>query len=197
MPPASVTSETHGIRGRIHKGAFDVAVDAGDQDRALATLGAPIDAYEAGMRADLRDYYPGVNAVTLRLRRGTPADLDRVRELAPVVRFAVEAARAPGNDEERYWQTATRLELASAARDWAGARRELTTLLGVAGAKPWMRETTAKNLGIQREAFRDDQAASQELGQLIEKLLRAGSGRRAVTTAAPSGYQAPEPRKLG
>lgn len=170
MPPASVTSETYGIRGRIHKGAFDAAVDAGTADLALARLGAAIEAYEAGMRADLRDYYPGVNAVTLRLRRGTPEDLERVRELAPVVRFAVEAARAPRNDEERYWQTATRLELASAARDWPRARQELTSLLGVAGAKPWMHETTAKNLAIQREAFRDDAVASQALGELIDRL---------------------------
>ena len=170
MPPTSVTSETWGIRGRIHKGQFDSLTAAGDELHALGQLGAAIDAYESGMRADMRDYYPGVNAVTLRLRRGTLEDLDRARDLARVVRFAVDVAPAPRTDDERYWQNATLLELASASNDWDAAQAQLTKLLGLPGVLPWMRETTTKNLAIQRAAFRKDAVAVEKIDGFIAAL---------------------------
>lgn len=174
IPLAARTSETHAIRGRIYKGAFDAASDSGDGERAGEMLSAAIDAYEAGVRADMRDSLPGVNAVTLRLRRGSREDLGKVEELARVVRLAVETAPPPHNDEERYWQTATRLELASAARDWDRAKQELEALLAIPGTKGWMRETTAKNLRIQLGAFRDDGRASAELERYVTELTGPG-----------------------
>ena len=78
-------------------------------------------AYEQGFRTDLRDYYPGVNGVTLRLFRGTEDDYTTLKALMPVVRYSVASAPAPKNTEERYWQTATKLELAMADRDWKAA----------------------------------------------------------------------------
>ena len=170
VPPAARTSETHAIRGRIYKGAFDAASEAGDDERAGEMLSAAIDAYETGVRADVRDSFPGVNAVTMRLRRGSPDDLQQVQSLARVVQLAVDTAPPPHNDEERYWQTATRLELASAARDWDRARQELETLLAIPGVKEWMRETTAKNLRIQRGAFRGDSTAENALDHLVSSL---------------------------
>jgi tetratricopeptide (TPR) repeat protein len=169
MPPKSITSETYGIRGRIYKGWYDSEMTSGSKAKARGMLKRAVETYERGLRADARDYYPGVNTVTLRLMRGTREDLAAVARLAPVVRFAVECAPEPKNEQERYWQTATRLELAGAARDWEAADGHLEELLGldVAG---WMRQTTVKNLGIQCSAFKDDPEAVQRLGEIIGEL---------------------------
>lgn len=169
---AAVTSETYGIRGRIYKGWYDTALEAGAQDEAMAKLGEAIRNYEQGMIADMRDSYPGVNAVTLRLARGDPDDIQRLRAIVPVVRFASEAAPPASDPQERYWQTATRLELAGADRDWPDADRRATELLALE-AEDWMRETTIKNLNIQKRAFRDDTEAVDNLQSIITRLQPA------------------------
>ncbi len=170
IPEAGVTSETYGIRGRIFKSWHD-ALSAADQDdpRAEAMLQRAIDTYEQGLRADLRDYFPGVNAVTLRLLRGAGEDRVALQTLIPVVRFSVSAAPAPKNSEELYWQTATKLELATADRDWKAAHKHLIELLGIEVAG-WFRETTAANLARQQKAFKDDPGAVSELRKLAAAL---------------------------
>jgi hypothetical protein len=164
-----VTSETHGIRGRIYKGWHDALAAPGDQQdsgRADAMLEKAIETYEEGFRKNIRDYYPGVNAVTLRLLRGTKSDIESLRTLIPVVRYSVGVAPVPKNDEEMYWQTATKLELATANRDWKAATQYQSDLLGL-NAKKWMLETTAANLGRQRKALGRDGTAKKELGKIL------------------------------
>jgi hypothetical protein len=168
IPPESITSETFGIRGRIYKGWRD-ALAKTDKKRPAAMLQAAIEAYEQGFRKDLRDYYPGVNGVTLRLLRGSKQDREALRTLIPVVRFSVDAAPAPKNDQEKYWQAATKLELATAACDWAQARPRLKNLLEVP-AEPWMFETTIDNLKRQQKAFAKDQSAVDELQRISTAL---------------------------
>jgi tetratricopeptide (TPR) repeat protein len=170
IPEASVTSETYGIRGRIFKSWHDAfSADDKDDPRAEAMLQRAIDTYEQGLRADLRDYYPGVNAVTLRLLRGNDEDRAALETLIPVVRFSVSAAPAPKNSEERYWQTATKLELSTAGRDWKAAHQHLIELLGIDVAG-WFRETTAANLARQQKAFRDDATAASEIQKVAAAL---------------------------
>jgi hypothetical protein len=170
IPPERVTSETYGIRGRIYKGWHDaVSATYGSGDpRAEAMLQKAIETYEQGFRADLRDYYPGVNAITLRLLRGAEEDRATLRTLIPVVRYSVASAPKPKNNEEQYWQTATQLELATADRDWKAARQHLTDLLGIQ-TSGWLRETTVANLTRQQKAFAADEVAVQE----IEKIAAA------------------------
>jgi hypothetical protein len=43
----------------------------------------------------MRDYFPGVNAVTLRPLRSKPEDLKALELLVPVVRMAVKNAGGP------------------------------------------------------------------------------------------------------
>lgn len=162
IPKRGTTSETYGIRGRIYKGWYDTDLDRGQKLPAESRLKSAIEAYEQGFRTDPRDYYPGVNAVTLRLRRASEEDKARIKELVPVVRFAIECAPAPKDDMERYWQEATKLELATAARDWLAAKEHLLTLLSIP-AQRWMRETTARNLEIQLRAFEEDPDAVSHL----------------------------------
>lgn len=166
----SVTSETYGIRGRIYKAWHDALLSVPDkEEQAQAMLEQAINTYEQGFRADLRDYYLGVNAVTLRLLRGAPKDEDALRILIPVVRYSVASAPQPKNNEERYWQNATKLELATAAADWTEANDHLHTILGL-NVQPWMRETTAENLVRQQKAMRDNATASSQLQSFIEPL---------------------------
>jgi hypothetical protein len=170
IPAASVTSETYGIRGRIYKGWHDAIQAAAPGDaRAPAMLQRAIETYEEGFRVDLRDYYPGVNAVTLRLLRGTEEDAATLKSLTPVVRYSVSVAPAPKNNDERYWQTATKLELATADRDWAAASRHLTDLLGIEVAG-WLRDTTKENLKRQQRAFGSEPVASGEIGKIVAAL---------------------------
>jgi MAP3K TRAFs-binding domain len=165
IPPSGVTSETYGIRGRIYKGWHDATNGA----RAEAMLQAAIETYEKGLRADLRDYYPGVNAVTLRLLRGTDKDRAALRSLIPVARYSVSCAPTPKNDVERYWQTATKLELATADKDWKAAHEHHIALLEIQ-VEDWMHETTKENLGRQQAAFADDPTAVEEIRKIADDI---------------------------
>lgn len=179
IPERNITSETFGIRGRIFKDWHDAlraglaaSPDPAAAARADALLQTAIEAYEQGLRADLRDSYPGVNAVTLRLLRGLPEDRERLRTLVPVVRFAVDAAPAPKNTEERWWQTATRLELATADRDWDAARSHLQALRAlIPQVQSWMVDTTRGNLERQKQVFARQGEPAREMDEVIAGLV--------------------------
>jgi hypothetical protein len=168
----AVTSETYGIRGRIYKGWHDALTGSANQQdhaRADAMLQKAIETYEAGFRNNIRDYYPGVNAVTLRLLRGAKADVESLRTLIPVVRYSVAVAPVPKNNEEMYWQTATKLELATADRDWSAAVQYKKDLLGL-NVQRWMLETTVENLKRQQNAFGRDVTAKKQLDKITGEL---------------------------
>lgn len=169
LPLEQRTSETYGILGRIYKAASDAARVAGDEPAGRGHEAQAIDAYETGFRLDPRDYYPGVNAVTLRSARGTPEDRLAVEALLPVVRFAVDRAPPPSRDDEKYWQRATKLELACLAGDWSAARTHQDALVTIQ-VKPWMRETTIATLQRLRNARTGDAEAQHALAQIIEAL---------------------------
>jgi hypothetical protein len=118
----------------------------------------------------IRDTFPGVNAVTLRLLRGADEDREVLKTLMPMVRYSVASAPMAKNNDEKYWQTATKLELA-ADRDWKAAREYLTDLLGIQVAG-WVRETTIANLERQRRAFSADEKAVGEIGKIAGGALR-------------------------
>ena len=166
MDEGLVSAETWGIRGRIYKGQYDAEQAAGNEVKAAAMLYKAIESYENGVRADMRDYYPGVNAVTLRLLSAKREDMEALEQLVPVVRMAVDNAPPAASDDEKYWQAATKLELASAAQDWEAANTHLVTAMGIR-AYDWMHETTIKNLRIQQQAFNDDPPAIEAIESLI------------------------------
>jgi hypothetical protein len=144
------SAETSGILGGIYKRQFEEFVAAGDDRAAAASLDAGIAAYKAGLEADPRDAYPGINLLTLLLRRGAPGDQQTVAEVAPVVAFAVARRGAIGSGD--YWDVATVLELAVIQADWSTAERALGRI-ALLRTEPWMLETTAENLEILGEAL--------------------------------------------
>lgn len=171
IPPEYWTSETYSILGRIHKTGYEVAV-ARDPTLASLLLDQAITAYEDGFRDDPRDSYPGINAVTMHLVRGAPEDLKRAQDLALIVEFTVTRRPPPGRGMERYWHAATLLELATAQRNWDKAGERLDQLLEVT-CESWMRETTIKNMMLQKRAFGDDSRAHSRLDDVIDRLKAA------------------------
>lgn len=143
------SAESLGILGRCFKARWMDKEKAGDAGAADA-LAEAIGAYERGFNADPRDFYPGINLITLLVRRGEAADLDRVRQVAPVVSFAV--ARKGALRSSDYWTLATVLEIATVQGDEDVGRRALSGMLDTR-PDPWMLNTTADNLEILTEAL--------------------------------------------
>jgi hypothetical protein len=136
--------ETLGILGRCFKSRWQEKA-GGEDPGAADALDAAIDAYERGFAGDPRDYYPGINLLTLLVSRGHTEDLAKVTELRPVVAFAV--ARKGGLRAEDYWTRATVLELAVIAADEDTSRRALSAMLDT-DPDGWMMRTTADNLEL-------------------------------------------------
>jgi hypothetical protein len=136
--------ETLGLLGRCFKARWMDKLAAGDAG-APDALDQAIDAYRRGFDADPRDFYPGVNLVTLLVRRGGEADLEEVHRMAPVVSFA--AARKGGVTSRDYWTIATVLELSALQGDEQLGRRALSAMLDTL-PDGWMRRTTADNLDV-------------------------------------------------
>lgn len=155
--------ETNGILGRVYKDLWDEAEAEGATGKAEAALEAAIKEYEVGFDADPRDYYPGVNLLTLLRRRGGEEDLARVQELQPVVLFAT--ARRGGLASSDYWDVATVLELAIIGEDKDLAERALGKI-ELLGPQDWERETTARNLRLLAEKTED----SAWISELAERL---------------------------
>jgi len=164
------SSETLGILGRVYKDRYDAARKAGDAVRARGLLRQAIDAYRKGFEADWRDAYPGINAVTL-MEIAEPPDPARAR-LLPVVRYAVERRLAGARPD--YWDHATLLELAVLAGDETGAATALADALAAVRER-WEPETTARNLGLIREA-RERRGEAVAWAREVERELARAAG---------------------
>ncbi len=137
------SSETYGLLGRVYKDRWDQAQKAGDFIMAAALLEQAIDTYVKGFEADWRDFYPGVNAVTL-MELKEPPD-PRQEKILPLVTYAVEQKIARGNPD--YWDYATLLELAVLSNNQMEAAKVLgKTLISI--REPWEPQTTARNLRL-------------------------------------------------
>lgn len=155
--------ETLGILGRVYKDHYKELKGAGSI-MAVAALDEAIEAYTQGFEADPRDYYPGVNAVTLLVERG---DLKEAARLAPLVSFAV--ARRGGAASSDYWDLATVLELAVIGKDWPSAIRVLPKVLAAAKAE-WVVRTTRDNLLLVQQAYARATESAPELAEIIHYL---------------------------
>ena len=153
--------ETLGILGRIHKDRYKELKKSGSI-MAAAALEAAIDAYRKGFESDPRDYYPGVNAITLLVEQGDADSLAEADRLVPLVSFAV--ARRGGASSSDYWDVATVLELAAIGRDWKLAMRVLPKVLDL-GRYAWRIATTKNNLALLRTARA---AAGQDVAAVDE-----------------------------
>ncbi len=155
--------ETFGILGRIHKDRFKELKQKGSI-MAEAALDDAIDAYRKGFESDPRDYYPGVNAVTLLIQKGDEDSMKEAQRLAPMVSFGV--ARRGGASSSDYWDLATVLELSIISEDWKMAIRVLPKVLASAKAA-WMIQTTRDNMLLVKAAWERGGRATTELDGFI------------------------------
>jgi hypothetical protein len=169
-----VDPETLGILGRAHKDRYAEARAKGSI-MAAAALDDAIKAYSRGFDADPRDYYPGINAITLLVERGDAAALTEVERLAPPVAFAAD--RRGGVEAQDYWVLATTLELACVRGDWALAARALPRV--VAGAdEAWKADSTAGNLDLLAQALARRGTAVAQLAEIIAHLRQRAAELR-------------------
>jgi tetratricopeptide (TPR) repeat protein len=141
-------SETLGIKGRIHKDIYKESAQA-KKITAFAALDEAISAYTKGFESDPRDYYPGVNAISLLIQKGDAEALKEVERLVPLVSFAV--ARRGGASSSDYWDLATVLELACIGEDWATGARVLPKVI-MAATDSFKTATTIANLRLLKQA---------------------------------------------
>jgi tetratricopeptide (TPR) repeat protein len=161
------SSETNGLLGRVYKDRWE-----GEKSKLAARgeLDKAIETYRAGFEADMRDAYPGINAVTLMEIRDPGGD--EQQRLAPVVRYAVERRLADGRAD--YWDFATKLELAVIARDETDATEAASKALASV-REGWEPETTAGNLRLIREARAQRGEELAWADELEEELRKASS----------------------
>lgn len=163
--------ETLGILGRVHKDRYKEAKKA-KSIIAEAALDDAIGAYTRGFEADPRDYYPGINALTLLIEKGSEDAMKEVDRLVPLVAFAV--ARRGGASSSDYWDLATVLELACIGNDWPTARRVLPRVVAAA-RESFMPKTTADNLDLLTEARRRQGHELPQIGEIVATLRTRGT----------------------
>jgi hypothetical protein len=160
-------SETCGLLGRIYKDRWETAMTEGKNALAQGLLEKAIDAYCQGFEADWRDAYPGINAVTLMELRDPPDS--RRLEMLPVVSYSVKRRLAITTPD--YWDYATLLELAVLCSDLTQANKWLGKALA-AVREAWEPETTARNLGLIRNARHRRGEDVDWLEEILAELVR-------------------------
>ena len=158
--------ETLGILGRVHKDRYQEAKARGSILAPVA-LDESIDAYVKGFKSDPRDYYPGVNAITMLIEKGDDGALKRAEQLVPLVSFAV--ARRGRLDSSNYWDLATMLELNCISGDWGPAGNALLKVLDKV-KESWMLKTTLGNLMILKQARFRQKKSTNELDEIISSI---------------------------
>ena len=158
--------ETLGLLGRVHKDRYR-EWKGKKSLLAAGALNAAIEAYTKGFESDPRDYYPGVNAMTLLIEKGDSDALKEASRLVPLVSFAV--TRRGGISSSDYWDLATVLELSSVGGDWNLANRALLKVLD-AGKDAWRVKTTHDNLRMLKEARERAGEPVPELAEILSAL---------------------------
>ena len=136
-------SETYGILGGVQRREWEHALATGESvELTSGLLNRAADTYLAGFETDLRDPYPGVNAVCLLALSGR---LDELAEIAPVVRYCVN--RRLSGTEVEYWDYVCDLQLAVAMGDHDRAERALPKVLTNL-SEPFQATSTADGLAV-------------------------------------------------
>lgn len=138
--------ESCGLLGRIYK---DYYREEKDQIKAAGYLDQCINWYRRGFHADPRDFYPGINLLTMLAAKGGEEAQQELRSTATVLSFAL--ARQGAMNSRDYWTLATVLEAAVHDNDWNTVKRSMEKLMTV---EPNLQQlkTTHNNLLIISEA---------------------------------------------
>jgi tetratricopeptide (TPR) repeat protein len=168
--------ETFGILGRIYKDRYERAKKRDDPKSAAENLERALQHYRAGFDKNPKDYYPGINVVTLLLQRDDAAARAEIDAILPRVRAALQEKREAGRLD--FWDLATDLQLAAVARDWPGAE-EAARLAAAQFPSAWMLETTLRDLRAFGEKLTDP-SDRHRLGEILAILRQAAAPSEAV-----------------
>ncbi len=155
--------ETYGILGRVYKDLFRETADQKFWQMAY-------DAYRAGFEKQPDNYYPGVNAVTLLIERGTPESRRELKQLLPRVKQALQ--QRLDTRPADYWDLATGMHLAAVGREWSEARTWADQVLK-SSPSSWMLATTLNDLRALAPGMAEtDRAKLTRLIQPLEQQVR-------------------------
>lgn len=161
------SSETLGILGRIYKDKFVEMDKLKGRARAKGPLKKAIRTYKEGFITDPRDYYPGINALTLMLVENSDQSKEDFKKLEPLVEFAIE--RQGGGQSKSYWVQATALELAILKQDWNTATENLGEIMSD-NHSLMKRKTTANNFEFILEQYKSQGISTVRLEEIILEL---------------------------
>jgi hypothetical protein len=161
--------ETCGILGRVYKDIYFDAKSTGKSSEANAALDESIKYYTLGFEEDPRDYYPGINALTLLLEKNDETSHKEMKKLNPLVAFAI--SRRGGLNSTDYWDIAAILELAIIGKDWKVAKKAADKLIFV-GNIFWNFETTYRNLNIIRAKLQLKKVELNEFDMILRNIKR-------------------------
>jgi len=137
------SSESCGLLGRVYKDQWQQALKDNQTFKADGYLEKAIETYIQGYKTDIRDAFPGINAVTLLDIQGDEESLTTKTELLPVVKFV--ASQRLNSSTPDYWDYATMLEISVLENEPEKSRKWLRKALADV-RESWEPETTANNL---------------------------------------------------
>jgi len=137
------SAESCGLLGQVYKDQWQQALIDNQALKAEEYLEMAIDIYVQGYHQDIRDTYPGINAVTLLDIQGDDESLITKTELLPVVKFV--ASQRLNSSTPDYWEYATMLEISVLENEPEKSRKWLGKALADV-RESWEPETTANNL---------------------------------------------------
>ncbi len=156
------SGETLGLLGRVYKDRWKNETNSIQKESWLRKA---IETYVKGYETDIRDAYPGINAVTLMsLLDETDPRLDM---LLSVVFFAVQQRLNQKTPD--YWDYATLMELEVIAHNQKGAKEALLKALPLA-TEDWMKETTQATMIMLRDKWKAQGEDIVWLDKIVEGL---------------------------
>jgi hypothetical protein len=165
------TSERRGLIGGRYKKLADIALGNDDRLGYQGYLDRSIEAYEAGMRLDLNDFYPSSNLPFLYRQRGEDGDEAAALMVAQLAKLACE------RDMNNAWARPTLLTLAFFDEDVECAA-SYATAVRREGPSLWQLESTLDTLARSVKCARDEGKGAALNRVLIElrSLLPEKSG---------------------
>ena len=156
-------SESFGLLGRVYKDRWKNEINP---MLKKSWHKKAIDIYMQGFKADIRDAYPGVNAVTL---MSSLDEVDeRLEEILPVVLFATKQRIEQGSPD--YWDYATLMELEVIAHHKKEAKEVLMKALPLAN-ESWMKKTTRDTIVMLRDKWKNQGEDVVWLDEIVEGMM--------------------------
>lgn len=155
--------ETNGILARVYKDEFLDFRQKGSEMLAKSALNRALETYKQGFDADWRDFYPGINLVSLAKIAGNDKLLE---EYLPVVEFSTKQKSA----DPDYWILASMAEIQVIKEEFEQAKEHLVKAISFIPDKEfWMLKTTLNNFQLLLSSFEPDTETYKQLNQLIQE----------------------------